>query len=110
MFKLNKVDQEILGILKTVFLTKNVIPMQSDDHLRLWIIRSLFVVSVFTLLVRLFIDFSEQEMTTEMSRVINSPIALFFGVLFLHINNESKNTSLILFLITWVSIVLALYI
>ena len=110
MFKLNKVDQEIIGILKVIFLTRNVNPIRSDDHMRLWIIRSLFAVSVLGLLTRLVLGLLGKEIFPEISAGINMPIALFFGVLFLHINNESENTSLIVFALTWASIVLGLYV
>lgn len=110
MFKLNRVDLEILGILKVVFLTKKVNPIQSDDHMRLWIIRSLFAVSAFGLIARVILGLSGKEVSAEMSATFNTPVALFFGVLFLHINNESENTSLILFVLTWVSIVIGLYV
>ena len=110
MFKLNKSDREILGILKVVFFTKNVKPMQSDDHMRLWIIRLLFVASVFCLIARVIAGLLGQDIPAEISAAINATIALFFGVLFLHISNESENASLIMFALTWVSIVIGLYV
>jgi hypothetical protein len=110
MLKLNKVDQEILEILKVVFLTKKVNPLRSDDHLRLWIIRSLFAVSVFGLIGRVIMGLIGQELPSGSSALLNTPIAMFFGVLFLHINNESENTSLIVFALTWISIIIGLYV
>jgi carbon starvation protein CstA len=110
MTALNKVDKEILEILRVVFLTTKVNPMQSDDHMRLWIIRSFFALSVFGLLARIAIGFSSREVSAEISVAFNMPIAIFFGVLFLHINNESENTSLIVFALTWLSIVIGLYV
>jgi len=110
MLKLNKVDQEILGILKVVLLTKRVNPMQSDDHMRLWIIRSFFALSVLAILARAISGFFGQEVTDITSAAANMPIAIFFGALFLHINNESENTSLIIFALTWASIVIGLYV
>ena len=80
--ELNKVDKEILGILKRVFLTKNINPMFSDDHMRIWIIRVLFAVSVFGLLTRVALGVFNHEVTAEMSIFFNMPIALFFGILF----------------------------
>jgi len=38
------------------------------------------------------------------------PLALFFGTLFLHINNEVEESSLIIFVLTWISIVAAVYV
>lgn len=110
MFKLNKVDKEILEILKEIFLTKNVQPMVSDEHMRLWIIRSLFAVSIFGLIARVILCLSGKEISAEFSAGISMPIVLFFGVLFLHINNKSENASLIIFALTWLSIVVGLYV
>jgi len=110
MIKLNKADQEILKILKRVFLTKNVNPMLSDDHMRLWIIRIFFALSVFVILTRVALGLMDRDISAEMSAGINFPIAFFFGVLFLHINNESENASLIVFSLTWVSIIVGLYV
>ena len=110
MLKLNRIDQEILDILKETFLTKNIQPMASDEHMRLWIIRSFFVVSVFGLITRVILGLLGKEIPAELSAAFSLPIALFFGVLFLHINNKSENTSLIIFVLTWMSIVVALYV
>lgn len=110
MLKLKKVDKEILDILKETFLTRNIHPLESDEHLRLWIIRLLLIVSVLGIVSRLTFWLSGTEISSGFSRSISSPIALFFGILFLHINNKSENTSLIVFLITWISIVISLYV
>lgn len=110
MFKLNKTDQEIVRILKVVFLTKKVKPLQSDHHFRLWMIRSFFAVSLFCLITRVGMGLSGKEITSEMSALFNMPVAMFFGLLFLHINNESENISLIVFVLTWVSLVIGLYV
>lgn len=110
MFKLNKTDKEILVILKEVFSIKNSNPLASDDNMRLFIIRSLFLTSVVTLIARVSLWASNAEVNAEYSAIVALPIALFFGVLFLHINNKVKNTSLIIFVLTWISIVLGLYV
>ena len=106
MLKLNKTDEEILEILKVVFLSKKVNPMLSDNHMELGIIRSLFAVSVFSILTRIVIG----HVPAEISAILNSPVVLFFGFLFLHINNKLENTSLILFVLTWLSILIVLYV
>ena len=110
MFKLNKADQEILDILREIFLTKNVQPIASDEHMRLWIIRSLFALSILGLITRVILGLSGKNISAEYSATTSMPIALFFGVLFLHINNKSENMSLIVFALTWVSIVVGLYV
>jgi len=106
--KLNEVDQEILEILKRTFLTRGIKPLGSDDHLRLWMLRGLLYTSLFGLISRIILGILDKDVSG-LSQIISAPIALFFGVLFIHINNEVENTSIIIFVLTWLSIVLALY-
>jgi len=80
MLKLNKADKEILEILKVVFLTKNIRPIPSDHHMRIWIIRSLFGVSLLILITRLFLGLQGEKLPAEISSFFSMPIALFFGV------------------------------
>ncbi|WP_230633702.1 hypothetical protein [Alteromonas macleodii] len=110
LMDLNKADKEILAILKTVFLTRGVRPLLSDDHLRIWIIRMLFLVSITGLISRIAMGIAGKEVTAEMSLFFNTPIAMFFGILFIHINNESENISIIVFVLTWISLVIGLYV
>ena len=108
MFQLNKADREILKILKVTFLTKNIQPMESDENLRLWILRSLLALTVFGLSMKAVYWLSDIDVSG-LSEILSMPIALFFGFLFLHINNKSENASIIVFGLTWVSIMLGLY-
>lgn len=110
MFRLNNADKEILEILKEVFQLKRVNPLKTDDNMRLWIIRSTFFVSVFGLFTRLLMAFNGHDVTVQESAMFNMPFAFFFTVLFLHINNKSENTSVIIFVLTWVSLMISLYV
>lgn len=109
MFKLNDVDKEILMILRKVFLSKNIKPMQSDDHLRIWMFRIFFYLSILFVIVKVVLTISGKGLPSEYSTMASTPIAFFFGTLFIYINSESENTSLLVFFLTWVSIVIALY-
>ncbi len=109
VFKLNKTDKEILQILRKIFLTKKVRPLASDDHLRIWMIRVFFYMSFAFIILKILIVFLGQELPSEYSAMAATPIAFFFGTLFLYINSESENTSILVFGLTWVSIVVALF-
>ncbi|WP_199271354.1 hypothetical protein [Paraglaciecola sp. L1A13] len=54
--------------------------------------------------------FSERDIPAEYSVIVNTPLAFFFTLLFLHINNEVEETSLILFVLTWLALMLSLYV
>ncbi len=110
MPNMNKADEEILGILKEVFQLKRVNPIESDDNFRLWIIRATFVASIISLAARVIYGLSGHEITAEFSAMVNTPIAFFFTVLFLHINNKSENTSLFMFMLTWSALMVSLYV
>ncbi len=107
---MNKIDREIIVILKDVFQLKRVRPIESDHNLRLWMIRAFFLVSVFGLIGRVIMGFSERDIPAEYSVIVNTPLAFFFTLLFLHINNEVEETSLILFVLTWLALMLSLYV
>ena len=107
---MNKVDREILEILKDVFQLKRVRPIESDHNMRLWMIRATFFVSVIGLFTRAIQGILGHEITAEYSAMINTPIAFFFTLLFLHLNNEVEETSLIIFGLTWISLMVGLYV
>ena len=71
-------------------------------------LRGLLYTSLFGLVSRIVLGISDKDVAG-LSKIISTPIALFFGVLFIHINNEVENTSVIIFILTWLSIVVAIY-
>lgn len=107
---MNKIDREIIVILKDVFQLKRVRPIESDHNMRLWMIRAFFLVSVVGLVGRVVTGFSDRDIPAEYSAIVNTPLAFFFTMLFLHINNEVEETSLILFILTWLALMLNLYV
>ena len=68
--QLNKVDREILEILKDVFQLRRIRPMESDHNFRLWMIRLFFLVSVFSLIVRAVLGIQGYEITAEYSAMV----------------------------------------
>ncbi len=110
MFKFNGTDKEILVIIKKVFLAKNIKPSQSDDHFRIWLIRLLFYISILLILLRVVLSLTGKEVPDDYAMMASLHITYFFGTLFLYINSESKNSSFLIFILTCVSIVLALYV
>ncbi len=106
---MNKVDREILEILKDI-LFKKANPMESDHNIRLWFIRGAFFVSVAVLISRVSYEVAGRDITAEFSSMVNTPIAVFFTLLFIHINNEVEETSVIIMVLTWVSLMISLYV
>ncbi len=106
---MNKVDQEIISILKDVFQLRFIRPMESDHNLRLWMIRSSFFVSALVLLGRLVLWVTGHTVSTVDSSYFNYPITIFFTLLFLHINSEVEDTRLLMFILTWISRMFSIY-
>lgn len=109
MLKLKPVDLEILAILRRTYFSKGVRPMLSDENARIWIVRMFTLCALAALIARIVLELRLPEVSAETSSALAVPVAFFFGVLFLHINNESENSSLLVFLFTWLSIVAGLY-
>ncbi|MEZ8741184.1 hypothetical protein AB6E21_14205 [Photobacterium swingsii] len=107
---MGKSDREIITILKDVFQLKFIKPLESDHNLRIWMIRMTFGVSMFGLIGRGVLILAGHEITPDYSSMVNILIAVFFTLLFLHINNEIEDTSIIMFVLTWLSLMLALYV
>ncbi|MEZ7204790.1 hypothetical protein [Pseudoalteromonas sp. DY56-GL79] len=110
MLSLNKADKEILSILKEIYLTKKVKPLQSDEHFRIWLVRVYFYLGTLCLLYRLAIWATGQQISAQESSFLSFNIAMFFGVLFFYINHRSENSSVIVFSLTWLSIICTMYV
>jgi len=84
--------------------------MFSDECARIWIVRIFTVCAFVAVIARVVLELQTAEVSAQTSAFLATPVALFFGVLFLHINNESESSSLLVLLLTWLSIVAGLYI
>lgn len=73
-------------------------------------IRGFCFVTLLGVATRVVIGLQGRQTPSELSAFLSTPIAFFFGLLFIHINSEAENTSVIIFAITWLSILVALYV
>mgnify|MGYP003389806437 CR=1 FL=1 len=107
---MNKADQEILGILKETFRRKNNDELiDPDDAMAESILKGLLALSVFGMSVRLFLYFLNKDTVWVSQPFVATPIAFFFGFLFIHLNNKSENPSVILYFLTWFSMVIGMF-
>lgn len=106
---MNKVDEEILGILKETFRKKKGEFIDRDEVMVELILKLLLFLSLGILFTSFVMFLAGKEMPSGTQSAIATPISLFFGLLFIHINNKSKNMSVIMFVLTWVSMVISLY-
>ena len=107
---MNKADEEILQIIKKTFrkIPKNKF-IDPDEVLNVKIIKEIFFLSLLSIAVWATILVSGNEIEAWFRVVIATLISVFFGFLFIHINNKSENQSVIMFALTWISMTLGLY-
>ena len=108
-YVINKVDREILAVLKVIFQFRRGHFLASDHHLRLWVIRSTFFISILSLGTRIVAEILGQDITVAYAAITNLPIAFFITLLFIHINNEVEDANVIIFALTWGTLMLGLY-
>lgn len=107
---MNKADQEIFGILKEIVRNKKEGELiDPNDLMAEHIITGLFLLSLLGILAWVSLLLFGNEAPSSIRLIVGSPIVFFFGVLFFHLNNKIKNPSVIMFVLTWVSIMLGLY-
>jgi len=107
---MNKADQEIFGILKEIVRNKKEGELSDPDDLMAEnIIKGMFFLSLIGVLYWVFLLLFSNEVPSSMRLIVGSPIGFFFGVLFFHINNKLENPSVIMFVLTWASMMLGLY-
>jgi hypothetical protein len=107
---MNHVDQEIFQILKETFrLKKKGELIDPDDLLAKGIIKWTLAASTLGIVIWIFLPLFGYEVPSMMKLIVGGPIGGFFGFLFLHLNNKVKNTSLILFVLTWFSMMFGYY-
>tara|TARA_R110000868_G_scaffold408704_2_gene692245 strand:- start:7791 stop:8114 length:324 start_codon:yes stop_codon:yes gene_type:complete len=107
---MNKTDEDIIRVLKDVFQLRKIDPMVSDHNTRIGMIRTFFALSLLCITLRIFLAFYGRDITSDISKIINIPIAFFFTLLFWHLNNESENPSIIMFFLTWAALMIGLYV
>lgn len=107
--RLNKADQEIIDILKETFRAKKANELIDPDELtREWILKVTLALSILAVAVCVVAAALGQDTSTPIM-MASGPIGLFFGLLFMHINNKSENTSIIIFALTWFSMMLGFW-
>ena len=105
---LNKADEELLSILKDTFLTKKDSFYSQDEYAKAWILRALLATLVFSVSIKTLLALFGQDVS-EFPPVASTVGTIFFGFLFLHINSKSENFSVIVFVLTFVSMVVGFY-
>ena len=106
---MNKADREIIKILKETFRRKKGELYDPDDLMREGFIKGSLVLSLISISVCVVSFLATNETPEGMKLLASGPIGIFFGVLFFQLNLKSENPSVILFALTWISMMLGFW-
>jgi hypothetical protein len=102
-------DKEIIDILKELFRNKNNELVDPDDLLREQIVKWSIYLAVLGLLILLPIKIFGNADQSADSTMLSGIVGVAFTLLFIHLNVKSKNPSIILYVLTWLSLMLSLW-
>ena len=106
---MTEADKEIIGILKELFRNKNNELVDPDELLREHIVKCSIYLAVFGLLTLLPIKIFSSTDLSNASSILSGIVGVAFTLLFIHLNVKSKNPSIILYALTWLSLMLSLW-
>ena len=107
---MNEIDKEIIAIIKDLFRSKRNSLVDPDDLLRETIVKWSIYFAVLVSIMAFTGKLLSPEFPSEASNFASVLVAIAFTFLFIHINNKSKNPSLIMFGLTWLSLMSSLYV
>jgi predicted neutral ceramidase superfamily lipid hydrolase len=106
---MNEIDKEIVSILRDLFRKKNDVLYDPDDLLREMIVKQSVYTGLIAVVVLVPMKVLGFEYHEAADSIVSVLVAIAFTFMFLHINNKSKHPSLIMFGLTWLSLVTSLY-
>jgi hypothetical protein len=106
---MTEADKEIVQILKELFRSKKNELVDPDDLLQEKIVKSTIYLALICILVLLPIKLIGNAETTNVDGILSGVIGMAFTLLFIHLNIKSKNPSIILYVLTWLSLMISLW-
>lgn len=103
---LTEIDQEIISIVKETFRKKSKKELiDPDDLMREYCIKSTFLISSLVVVLSIFLDSNK-----ELEMIGATLVSVFFMLLFFQINIKSKNPSLIMYGLTFISVLIPIWV
>jgi len=106
---MNNIDKEIISILKEVFRSKKNEYVDPDELLKETIVKWSIYLALASVIVLFPLKFLGGVLPTEGNALISTLFTVAFSLLFVHLNNKSKNPSLIMYGLTWSSLMCTFY-
>jgi len=106
---MNNIDKEIISILKEIFRSKKNEYVDPDELLKETIVKWSIYLALVLVIVLFPSKFLGGVLATEGNALISTLFTVAFTLLFVHLNNKSKNPSLIMYGLTWFSLMCTFY-
>ncbi|MFK5912938.1 MAG: hypothetical protein QM484_01070 [Woeseiaceae bacterium] len=106
---MTEADKEIIEILKELFRNKKNELIDPDDLLREQIVKGTIYLSLFCVVTLVSIKIFGQSGTEHINGFLSGIIGVAFTLIFVHLNMKSKNPSFILYALTWLSLMVSLW-
>lgn len=107
---MTEADREIIEIVKELFRNKKGELIDPDDLLREETVKwSIYMATVFVVIFVPVKIFGRPDGGDVINGILSGVIGVAFTLFFLHLNIKSKNPSLILFVLTWLSLMVSLW-
>lgn len=104
---LTESDKEIVQIIKELFRSKKGSLMCPNELFQENVVKFSIYFAIFCSVVLLPIQFYKD--LSQLSDLLTGSISVAFTFLFIHLNIKSKNPSFILYFLTWLSLMLGLW-
>jgi hypothetical protein len=106
---MTEADREIVQILKELFRSKKNELVDPDNLLQEKIVKSTIYLAFLCIIVLFPIKILGSAENTHVNGFLSGAIGVAFTLLFIHLNLKSKNPSIILYVLTWLSLMVSLW-
>jgi len=102
-------DREIIEIVKELFRSKKGELIDPDDLLREQIVKSSIYIAIFCVVTLIPVTIFGSSSSEHINGLLTGVIGVAFTLFFIHLNIKSKNPSFILYILTWLSLMVSLW-
>jgi len=106
---MTEADKEIVEILKELFRNKNNELVDPDDLLREQIVKWSIYLALLCVVTLVPAKIFAHAASDHINSFLSSVIGVAFTFLFVHLNIKSKNPSIILYVLTWLALMVSLW-
>ena len=106
---MTEADREIIEIVKALFRSKKGKLIDPDDLLREQIVKWSIYMAIFCVVTLVPAKIFGSSDAEHINGFLSGVIGVACTLLFVHLNIKSKNPSLILYVLTWLSLMVSLW-